>query len=151
MPQRDRPIRIVQVLLSVVALEFFGPAVRDFGPSHAFHPDWVGHARVHLVWLLGFMVFSGVANLWLVWFRKPFELRNLWLSVVWQACNLGGFWVAYFLVDVYDGEITVPDVHMHVFGYDENVFGFTILTILLVATVGLLARIPADGDGGANG
>ena len=31
---------------------------------------WVGHARVHLVWLLGFMFFSGVANVYLIWFRR---------------------------------------------------------------------------------
>jgi hypothetical protein len=131
--------RIVQVLLTIVALEFFGPIVRDSGPSHVLNPTWVGHARVHLVWLLGFLFFSGLANLWLIWWRRPFETRNLRLSALWQCCNLGGFWVAYALVDVYGGLITVPGDHVHVFGWDENVFVFMILSIVMAAALGLLA------------
>ena len=134
----ERRKLIIRILLTITAMEFFGPAFRDYHPSHAFNPDWVGHARVHLVWLLGFMVFSGVANLYLIWFRKPEDLRDLWLSVAWQCCNLGGFWVAYLLNDHYGGKITVPGVHVHIFGYDENVFGFTIFSIIMAGTAVLL-------------
>ena len=137
----DPKIRTVQVLLTIVAFEFFGPIVRDYGPSHAFNPDWVGHARLHLVWLLGFMFFSGLANLWLVWLRRPFDVRNLWLSVLWQSCNLGGFWVSCALAGAYGGAITMPDTHVHVFGWDENVFVFTILTAMMIAASALLARV----------
>ena len=124
-------ILAIKIALTITALEFFGPIVRDFSPSHAFHPSWVGHARVHLVWLLGFMLFSGLANLYLVWLRRPFEVRNLWLSTAWQGCNLGGFWVAYLLGPTYEGEITVPGIHTHILGYDENVFVFSVLSIVL--------------------
>ncbi len=121
----------IRIALSVTALEFFGPVVRDFAPSHAFNPAWVGHARVHLVWLLGFMFFSGLANLYLIWLRRPFEERNFWLSAAWQSCNLGGFWVAYLLNPVYEGQMTVPGVHTHIFGYDENVFAFAVLSAVM--------------------
>jgi hypothetical protein len=131
-------IRIVQVLLTVAALEFFGPIVRDYSDSHALNPTWVGHARVHLVWLLGFMFFSGLANLYLIWFRQPPELRNLWLSIMWQGSNLGGFWVAYVLAPSYEGEITVPGIHTEILGYDENVFVFSVLTVVLIAAALLL-------------
>ena len=141
MPQGDRNIRAVQVLLTIVALEFFGPIVRDYGPSHVFNPTWVGHARLHLVWLLGFMFFSGLANLWLVWLRRPFDVRNLWLSIVWQSCNLGGFWVACVLVDSYGGLITLPETHVHIFGWDENVVVFAVLSAMMVVACALLARV----------
>ena len=75
---------------------------------------------MHLVWLLGFMGLSGIANLYLIWMRRPFELRNLWLSAAWQSCNLGGFWIAYLLVSHYDGAITVPEIHTHIFGGSVN-------------------------------
>lgn len=140
----------VKIALSVTALEFFGPVVRDFHPSHALNPDWVGHARVHLVWLLGFMGLSGLANLYLIWLRRPFEVRNLWLSAAWQSCNLGGFWIAYVLVPVYDGAITVPGIHTQVFGVDENVFAFSVLSGIMLAAVGLLAAQP-KGEGGRAG
>jgi hypothetical protein len=138
---RNATIRVAQVLLTIVSFEFFGPIVRDYSPSHAFNPTWVGHARVHLVWLLAFMGFSGLANLWLVWFRRPFAVQNLWLSVVWQCCNLGGFWVAYALVDSYEGLITIPDTHIHIFGWDENVFAFAVLSVVMAVTIALLARV----------
>lgn len=70
----------LKVALTITSLEFFGPLVRDFSPSHAFHPDWVGHARVHLVWLLGFLALSGLANLYIVWFDRGSLRRRLLLS-----------------------------------------------------------------------
>ncbi len=134
-------IRAVQIALTVTCLEFFGPALRDYHPSHAFNPEWVGHARVHLVWLLGFMVLSGVANLYLIWLRRPFEVRNLWLSAAWQSCNLGGFWIAYALASHYDGRITVPGIHTHVFGVDENVFAFSVLSVVMLGVLATLALL----------
>jgi hypothetical protein len=135
-------IRTAQVLLSVTALEFFGPILRDINATHALNPEWVGHARLHLIWLLAFMGLSGIANLWLIWFRQPFEVRNLWLSVAWQACNLGGFWVAVVLAPAYGGLVTMPDTHVHIFGIDENVVAFTVLSALLLAAATVLRRAP---------
>jgi hypothetical protein len=149
--ERGGAVRTGKVLLTVTSFEFFGPIVRDYSPSHAFNPTWTGHARVHLVWLLGFMFLSGLANLYLIWLRRPFEVRNLWLSVVWQACNLGGFWIAYVLAPFYEGAITVPGIHTHVFGIDENVFVFAVLsTILLVAVVVLRGASATEVGHGAH-
>jgi len=149
---RDKgPSRIswARILLTVTALEFFGPILRDFNATHALNPDWPGHARVHLVWLLGFMFFSGLVNLHLIWFRRPFEVRNLWLSVLWQGSNLGGFWVAVALLPVYHGAITMPDTHIKILGVDENVFAFSVLTALLVGAMALLKGVGA-GSGGSH-
>lgn len=136
---RDQRILVVRIALTITALEFFGPLVRDYHPSHAFNPDWVGHARVHLVWLLGFMGLSGVMNVYLIWFRRPFELRNLWLSAAWQCCNLGGFWIAYLLEGHYHGAMTVPGVHVQILGIDENVLAFAVLSCVMLGSLGLLA------------
>jgi hypothetical protein len=149
MPQRPGRVLAVQILLTVTAFEFFGPIVRDYSASHAFNPDWVGHARLHLVWALAFMGLSGLANLWLVWWRRPFSVGNLWLSVLWQSCNLGGFWVSYALVDAYGGVVTMPDTHVHVFGVDENVFVFAVLSVVMIVAVALLARVPPSAGGHA--
>ncbi len=140
MAERRRAVRAAQVLLTLTGFEFFGPIVRDFNATHALNPSWVGHARVHLVWLLGFMLLSGLANLYLVWLRHPFEVGNLWLSAGWQCCNLGGFWIAYLLAPVYGGLITVPGEHVKVFGMDENVFVFAVLSILMGVAL-LLLRV----------
>jgi hypothetical protein len=128
-------LRAVQVLLTLTAFEFFGPIVRDLNATHAMNPAWVGHARLHLVWLLGFMLLSGIANVYLIWFRRPFEVRNLWLSAAWQSCNLGGFWMAALFARSYGGVITIPGEHVHIFGWDENVFVFGVLSILMAGAI----------------
>lgn len=137
------PIRTAQVLLTVTAFEFFGPIVRDVNATHALNPDWVGHARLHLIWLLGYMGSSGLVNLYLIWFRRPFDVRDLWLSLVWQACNLGAFWIAVVLAPAYGGAVTMPDTHVHIFGIDENVVVFAVLSVLLIAAGVALRRAPA--------
>jgi hypothetical protein len=123
--------RWVRIALSVTLLEFFGPLLRDISPSHALNPDWVGHARVHLMWLLGFMALSGLVNLYILWFERGSLRRRLLLSATWQSCNLGGFWFAYLLVPLYGGVMAVEGIHTHIFGIDENVFGFTVLSIVM--------------------
>ena len=135
-------VRMAQILLTLTAFEFFGPILRDVNATHALNPDWVGHARLHLIWLLAFMGLSGVVNLYLIWFRRPFDVRNLWLSVAWQACNLGGFWISVVLAPAYGGAVTIPDTHVHIFGLDENVVAFTILSLLLLAAARALRAIP---------
>ena len=136
----------MQILLTLTAFEFFGPIVRDFNATHAMNPSWVGHARLHLMWLLGFMLLSGIANVYLIWFRRPFEVRNLWLSAAWQCCNLGGFWLAALLAPSYGGLITIPGEHVHIFGWDENVFVFGILSILMAGAM-LVLRFGAASEG----
>jgi hypothetical protein len=136
------PIRTAQLLLTLTAFEFFGPIVRDYNATHVLNPAWVGHARFHLIWLLGFMGMSGIANLYLVWARRPFDVRNLWLSFAWQACNLGGFWAAVVLAPAYGGAVTVPETHVDVFGLDENVVVFTVLSVLLLVAGAALRRAP---------
>jgi hypothetical protein len=143
------PLRTAQLLLTLTAFEFFGPIVRDINATHALNPDWVGHARLHLIWLLAFMGLSGVVNLHLIWLRRPFDVRNLWLSFAWQACNLGGFWIAVVLAPAYGGAVTMPDTHVYIFGFDENVVAFTILSTLLLAAGAALLRTTAVREAGA--
>ena len=131
--------------LTITCLAFFGPAIRDSGVSHALNPEWVGHARVHLVWLLGFMVLSGIVNMYCIWFRKPI-VESLRLSALWQTCNMGGFWIAIVLNPAYHGAISVPGIHMHIFGMDENVFAFSVLTVILSgAWIGLWRHAASEG------
>lgn len=145
---KERRLLLVRIALTITAFEFFGPVVRDYHPSHAFNPEWVGHARLHLVWLLGFMGLSGIANLYLIWFRKPRDVRDLWLSAGWQCCNLGGFWISILLNDHYHGAITVPGVHVHIFGYDENVVAFSVLSVIMLGALGLLLQQRSSASGG---
>ncbi|MEO0369523.1 MAG: hypothetical protein AAF197_12205 [Pseudomonadota bacterium] len=124
---------IPQILLTIAAMEFFGPAIRDTGHSHLLNVEWVGHARLHLAWLLGFMVTSGVANLYFIWRSSNDKHHDLNISLIWQGCNLLGFWIATIFVNQYGGAIIDPNHHVSIFGLDENVVGFTFLTAIYLA------------------
>lgn len=133
-----RKITIVKVLLTISCLEFFGPILKDTGHSHLMNEEWVGHAKVHLAWLLGYLFFSGLANLYFIWFRKPFSLNHLKIVALWQACHFAGFWAAIAFVPNYGGVIADPRYHTYILGMEENIFGFTVLSLILVAAMYLM-------------
>jgi len=124
-------MRVAQILLSLGVMEFFGPMIRDIDETHLLNPEWVGHARFHMMWLLVFMVTSGIVNLALIWSPKT-TVNNLYIAWAWQACNVLGFWGAAALVGFYNGLIVDPEFHMTILGLNENVFVFVVLALLLV-------------------
>lgn len=135
--------RTVQILLTLGCLEFFGPMLKDASGSHLFNPEWVGHARIHLGWLLGFMFFSGIANLYLIWFRKPRVKDNLKVVALWQVTHLAGFWGAVAFAPLYGGQLVDDRYHMHILGIEENAFTFMILSIVLAVAIYFLRKIKA--------
>ncbi len=128
-------LTLVRILLSICAFEFFGPCIRDSNKSHLFNPDWVGHARFHLMWQLGFMFYSGIATLGLIWLPNPLRPIHLYLAAGWLGGNLFGFWVAVVLVKWYRGLIFVPRIHKKILGIEENVFVFAILSLVFIAAL----------------
>ena len=133
--------RTVQILLTLGCLEFFGPMVKDTGVSHLMNPEWVGHARIHLAWLLGFMFFSGLANLYVIWFRQPKIKDNLKVAALWQAMHLLGFWGAVALAPLYSGQLVDHRYHTFILGIEENAFVFGILSIILLVAIYFLRKI----------
>jgi len=128
--EAKKQLRIVQILLTLTAVEFFGPAIRDIDVSHLQNPEWPGHARVHMMWLISYMVTSGMANIYLIWFRKPFALQNLYLAFGWQTCNLAAFWSAVVFSPLYKGAVIDGKYHVEIFGINENILAFTLLSSL---------------------
>lgn len=131
----SKEVRVAQVTLTIGVLEFFGPIVRDTSSTHLLNPDWVGHARFHLAWMLVFMGLSGLCNLYLIWFRRPHQLSSLYISWTWQACNVFGFWGAALLEKAYGGSIIDPEFHLTVLGLNENIFAFVLLSALLLFNI----------------
>lgn len=128
----------VRALLTVGSFEFFGPALRDMGPSHATNPDWVGHARLHMVWTIVLMVALGILDLALV-FRGRGTSReegNLRLAGALQLANLAAFWTAWLTAPLYGGAIVIEQ-HSQVLGINEN----TLVFILLSGVFGVSASL----------
>jgi len=133
--------RTVQILLTIGCLEFFGPMIKDTGASHLLNEEWVGHARIHLGWLLGFMFFSGLANLYLIWFRQPRIKDNLKVTALWQGMHLLGFWGAVGLAPLYNGQLVDHRYHTYILGIEENAFVFGVLSIILLVALYYMRKI----------
>lgn len=121
-----------KALLTLGVFEFFGPVLRDIGDSHLLNPEWVGHARFHLMWFLVFIALSGIANLALIW--KIGDRRALLLAWVWQAINIAAFWGAAALSGVYGGRVVDASFHTVILGLNENLFVFVVLVLLSAVT-----------------
>ena len=134
-PPSVEGLTIVRILLTLCAFEFFGPLKRDTDKTHLFNPDWTGHARFHLAWQLGAMLFGGLATLSLIWLPNPLRPIHLYLASALLASNLFGFWVAVVLVRWYKGLIFVKGVHIKILGRDENVFVFTVLSLVFIGAL----------------
>lgn len=125
----------VRILFTICAFEFFGPCIRDSNKSHLTNPDWVGHARFHLMWQLGIMFFAGLVTLALIWLPDPLRPVHLYVAGALLATNLLGFWAAVVLVKAYRGLIFVPGVHGMILGIEENIFVFSVLSVIFVGAL----------------
>ena len=128
----------VRALLTVGSFEFFGPALRDLGPSHATNPEWVGHARLHMVWTIVLMVALGVTDLALVFRGRGTsrEADNLRLAGALQLANLVAFWIAWVTAPLYGGAVVIEQ-HAQVLGINENTLVFVVLSALFGVTASL--------------
>jgi len=137
-PTSVEGLTVVKILLTIVAFEFFGPLKRDSDKTHLFNPEWVGHARFHLVWQLGMMLSGGIVTMSLIWLPDPLRPIHLYLASALLATNLFGFWAAVLLAKWYKGIIWVPRIHIKILGFDENVFVFSVLTLIFIGALAVL-------------
>ena len=130
-----------QVLLTIGALEFFGPILRDTNASHLLNPEWVGHARFHLMWCLALWLCLGVFNLQLIWRRRPFDPSNLYLALWLQGFNVLAFWGAAALWPLYTAQVFDSKIHVGVLNVNENIIAFSFFSLLWLASFFTLRRL----------
>ena len=140
-------LRAAQILLTLGALEFFGPILRDTNASHLLNPDWVGHARFHLMWNLMLWLALGAYSLYLIWRTRPNKLTDLYLVLLLQIFNAFAFWGAVVLGPAYAAEIFDVKIHFGFMNVNENIIVFTVLSALAVLNWALLRSCAAEQSG----
>lgn len=121
-------------ILMTVATAIYGlvPPLVDLGDTHALHPDWAPHARMHMVWLLVTMSSMAVLALYFIWRHpdRPFGVR---MGGLLGFCAFGGFFVSAATAPLYGGSLHdkggVPPVAGMI---DANLLGFGVATALLL-------------------
>jgi len=115
------------ITFSVILYAIIVPFL-DINETHVWNPDWTPHARIHEVWQLLTNSSIGVLCLWLVWYKKEVQLSFL-LSII----VMGGFLLAFFLKDGYDGSMKYLDgSEKTILGINIGVLGFGIAFLFLI-------------------
>ncbi|MEM9739164.1 MAG: hypothetical protein AAF829_04785 [Pseudomonadota bacterium] len=131
---------IAQILLTLAALMYtVAPPLVDFNTTHALHPEWTGHARFHMVWLVVANSLIGLLALFLIWARA--NSGGLVLGGIMTAMILGGFMVAAITMPLYDGALAdaAGGVEAGPGGIDSNLMLFTIGFLINAAGLALAA------------
>lgn len=146
-------ILTVKVLLTIATLGYsMIPTVADMNVTHATNPQWVGHARFHVVWQVMSYVFLALIALYLIW--MPGEtalLSRLWLATGLATAAYAGFFAAVFGRAIYSGENYDPNGILpyrppfvgHLVALEVNITIFSIMAGIVVASAICLALINA--------
>ncbi|MEM8564675.1 MAG: hypothetical protein AAGF57_20710 [Pseudomonadota bacterium] len=132
---------VARLILTVISIALcIGPAKADFNSTHATNPLWPGHARFHVVWQVVTNSSNSLILLALLWFPIVQYDLQLKLAVAFIAIILGSFYVTLACMRLFDGSLSDPNGIKPVkFKFpgrtvlvDTNLFGFSVLSILLV-------------------
>ena len=117
----------IAITFSVILYAIVVP-ILDISDTHVWNPDWTPHARIHEVWQLITNSSIGILCMWLVWYKKEVVLSSL-LSIL----VMGGFILAFFLKDGYDGSMKYLDgSEKTILGINMAILGFGIAFLVLI-------------------
>lgn len=69
-------------------------AIDIIDPHHLRNPDWPGHARFHLLWLISAGAIGALASIYLFWTATPRSLDRIRVGALLGAVHVGGFFTA---------------------------------------------------------
>lgn len=141
------PLTAPRLLFTIVTLWIVVvPPIVDMTPTHAHHPDWPGHARFHMVWLLGVNSSVGLLALYLLWAPSPNARARLRLAGLLDLIILGAFFLAAFTMGAYGGTLSDSEGGVRPLpgGFDANFVAFGVLLILVL--VGFVRDRGGDGS-----
>ena len=87
----------------------WGPINADFNDTHLFHPDWLPHARLHMMTVFTTAVALALFGLYLVWGPTASRRERLQLSAVVGLLYVLGLIVASLTMPWYGGSLVWDD------------------------------------------
>ncbi|MGB1142166.1 MAG: hypothetical protein ACPG1A_14790 [Halioglobus sp.] len=143
---------VARILLTIISVALcIGPAKADFNATHATNPLWPGHARFHVVWQVVTNSTNTLVLLALIWIPVVQYDLQLLLASLFIAIILGSFYVTLACMKLFDGTLRDPNgikpfrfkFPGRVVEVDTNLFGFTIISIVLAVAYTNINTLPA--------
>jgi hypothetical protein len=139
-----------QLLLTFATLGYsLIPAVADLNNTHATNPNWVGHARFHVVWQVVSYLGIALIALALIWVPQANQVNSLWLVTAVAIAIYTGFFTATFSRRIYGGENYDPNgilpVRPPILGrylaFEVNISIFSVMALLVFAATACLLMV----------
>jgi hypothetical protein len=86
--------------LCIVSAVTYGvlPAIIDtLDPHHLRNPEWPGHARLHLLWLISAGLYLSLFSIYLFWTATPRTFERMRTGATIGALHIAGFFTAGLL------------------------------------------------------
>src|SRR5436305_389693 len=83
-------------------------AVLDLNRTHATHPDWLGHARFHVVWQTATVAALSIFEIVLVLVPGPQMEQRFYLAALLACVPMLGFFTALLTRRLYKGTLSDP-------------------------------------------
>jgi hypothetical protein len=80
----------------------------DLNRTHAAHPQWLGHARFHVVWQTGTVAALAIVGCSLLWLHGPLQPERFYLAALLALLPIFGFFAALFARGLYGGTLSDP-------------------------------------------
>lgn len=84
-------------VLSAVTYGLLTALIDVIDPHHLRNPDWPGHARFHLLWLISGGAIGALTSIYLFATATPRTFSRVRMGALLGAIHLGGFFLAALL------------------------------------------------------
>jgi hypothetical protein len=100
---------IARVLLAIFcALQGIATAAIDLGRTHAKHPEWLGHARFHVVWQTANVLVLSIVEIVLISINGPLTTYRFEIAAALAGAPMLGFFMALLTRGLYGATLSDP-------------------------------------------
>src|SRR5512146_990795 len=80
----------------------------DLNRTHAAHPQWLGHARFHVVWQTATVAVLAIREVGVLWLPGPYVPERFYLVAILTCAPMAGFFAALVTRRLYSGTLSDP-------------------------------------------
>lgn len=96
------------MLAAFCAIQGVATIALDLNRTHAAHPQWLGHARFHVVWQTGTIAALAIVEVSLLSFNSLRETERFYLAALLASLPIFGFFAALLSRRLYGGTLSDP-------------------------------------------
>lgn len=117
----------------------------DLNRTHAAHPQWLGHARFHVVWQAVTVLVLAILEISLLGLPGPFVAERFYVVAVLACTPMVAFFAALVTRNLYGGKLSdpcgIPPARFRLHGRDVQIDLNLIAEIAGVITVVVLVGV----------